>query len=193
VSLGHSGANAEQARAALAEGARHGTHLFNAMPELHHREPGLVGALLGSDATVEVIADGIHLHPQVVELVVRVAGPHRVCLVTDGLAAMGEPPGRSRMGDEWVISDGRAVRREDGTLAGTAVSLDECLRNARRWLPWLEPAVVLRMATSTPASVFGRTVAERKGRIAPGYDADAILLDREWNVTRTYVRGVAIS
>jgi N-acetylglucosamine-6-phosphate deacetylase len=193
VSLGHSGANAEQARAALAEGARHGTHLFNGMPPLHHREPGLIGALLASDATVEVIADGIHLHPQIVELVVRTAGVDRVCLVTDALAAMGEPPGRFRLGDQIVVSDGRAVRREDGTLAGTAVSLDECLRNARRWLPWLAPADVLKMATATPASVLGSKVASRKARIAPGYDADAILLDGDWNVVRTYVRGVAIS
>lgn len=193
VSLGHSGATADQARAAIAEGAGHGTHLFNAMRPLHHREPGLIGALLASDATLEIIADGIHLHPDVVELVVRAAGVERVCLVTDGLAAMGEPPGTFRLGDQVVISDGRSVRREDGTLAGTAVSLDECLRNARGWLTELPPAAVIRMATSTPASVLGPTVAARKGRIAPGYDADAILLDREWNVTRTYVRGVAIS
>ncbi len=193
VSLGHSGADADQARAAIAAGARHGTHLFNAMPPLHHREPGLIAALLASDATLEIIADGIHLHPLIVELVVRLAGVARVCLVTDGLAAMGEPPGRSRMGDQTVVSDGRAVRREDGTLAGTAVGLDECLRNARRWLPWLPPASVIQMATSTPASVLGPAVAARKGRIAPGYDADAILLDTGWNVTRTYVRGVAVS
>ena len=193
VSLGHSAASAEQARAAIGAGARHGTHLFNAMPGLHHREPGVVGALLTSDATVEVIADGIHLDPTVVDLVVRAAGPDRVCLVTDALAAMGQAPGKTRLGDREVISDGRAVRHADGTLAGTAVSLDECLRNARRWLPWLGPAQVLKMATSTPASVLGARVAGRKGRIAPGYDADAILLDRDWRVVRTYVRGVAIS
>lgn len=193
VSLGHSDADADGATAAIAAGARHGTHLFNAMPALHHRKPGLIGALLASDATVEIIADGIHLHPLVVELVVRAAGIDRACLVTDGLAAMGQPPGPTRLGDQEVVSDGRVVRRADGTLAGTAVSLDECLRNARAWLRWLPPAMVLKMATSTPASVLGPAVAARKGRIAPGYDADAILLDEAWNVTRTYVRGVAIS
>jgi N-acetylglucosamine-6-phosphate deacetylase len=192
VSIGHSGATAEQVRAALAAGARHATHLFNAMPPLHHREPGPAGALLTSSATLEVIADGIHLDPIVVDLVVRAAGPDRVCLVTDALAALGEPPGKTRLGDREVISDGKAVRHGDGTLAGTAVSLDECLRNARRWLPWLAPAQVVKMATSTPASVLGPKVAARKGRIAPGFDADAILLDREWNVVRTYVRGVAV-
>lgn len=192
VSIGHSGATAEQVRAAVAAGARHATHLFNAMPPLHHREPGPAGALLTSDATLEVIADGIHLDPIVVDLVARAAGPDRVCLVTDALAAMGEPPGKTRLGDREVISDGRVVRHADGTLAGTAVSLDECLRNARRWLPWLAPAQVLKMATSTPASVLGPRVAGRKGRIAPGFDADAVLLDREWNVKRTYVRGVAV-
>lgn len=192
VSIGHSAAAAEQVRAALAAGARHATHLFNAMPPLHHREPGPAGALLVSGATLEVIADGIHLDPTVIDLVVRAAGPDRVCLVTDALAAMGEPPGKTRLGDREVISDGRAVRHANGTLAGTAVSLDECLRNARRWLPWLAPAEVLKMATSTPASVLGPAVAGRKGRIAPGFDADAILLDREWNVVRTYVRGVAV-
>jgi len=193
VSLGHSAADADQARAAIAAGARHGTHVFNAMPRLHQREPGLIGALVASGATLELIADGIHLHPLTVELIVRAAGVDRVCLVTDGLAAMGEPPGPTRLGDQEVISDGRVVRRADGTLAGTAVSLDECLRNARGWLTRLPPAALIQMATSTPASVLGPTVAARKGRIAPGYDADAILLDKEWNVVRTYVRGVAIA
>lgn len=141
---------------------------------------------------MDVIAGGIHLDPSVVDLVVRAAGPDRVCLVTDALAAAGEPPGRTRLGDREVISDGRAVRHADGTLAGTAVSLDACPRNARRWLPWLAPPQVLKVATSTPASVLGPSVAARKGRIAPGFDADAILLDREWNVVRTYVRGVAV-
>lgn len=186
VSLGHSGADAEAARAGLAAGARMATHLFNAMPPLHHRQPGLVGALLASGATLGVIADGVHLDPLILDLVVRLAGPARVALVSDTLAAAGAPPGPGPLGEQTVHSDGRVVRRADGTLAGSAMLLDTCLRNARDWLSWLAPAEVLRMATQTPADLLGLA---GKGRLEVGADADLVVLDADWRVSETIVGG----
>jgi N-acetylglucosamine-6-phosphate deacetylase len=163
-----------------------GTHLFNGMPPFHHRQPGLVGALLASNAVIGVIADGVHVDPLMIDLVVRCAGPGRVALVSDALGAAGAAVGASSLGDQTVISDGRSVRRADGTLAGSAMLLDGCLRNARAWLRRVSAPDVLRMATQTPASAVG---AHSKGRVAVGADADLIVLDREWNVHATVLGG----
>lgn len=192
VSLGHSGADAAAARAGLAAGARMGTHLFNGMPPFHHRGPGLVGALLAGSATLGLIADGAHVDPLAVEIVVRAAGVGRVALVSDALAAAGAPPGPSALGGQAVAFDGRIVRRADGTIAGSAVLLDTGLRNVRAWLPWLPPADLVRVVTQTPAEALGGAVAARKGRIAPGYDADIAILDADWQVVATVVRGAVL-
>jgi N-acetylglucosamine-6-phosphate deacetylase len=186
VSLGHSGADAMQAQAGLAAGARMGTHLFNAMSPLHHRRPGLVGALLASSAVLGIIADGVHLDPLTVDLVVQRCGPRRVALISDALASAGMPAGPAVLGDQALISDGRSVRRADGTLAGSAMLLDGCLRNVRNWLPHLPPAEVLRMATETPADVLS---LKRKGRVEVGADADLIVLDADFTVRHTIVGG----
>ena len=189
VSLGHSGADAAQAQAGLAGGARMATHLFNAMPPLHHRSPGLVGAVLASDAVVCLITDGVHLDPLMVDLVIRCAGPQRIALISDALAAAGAPAGPSLLGDQELISDGRQVRRTDGTLAGSALLLDGCLKNVRGWLPKLPPATLMDMVSGTPAQLLG---LKRKGRVAVGCDADLVTLDGDWNVTQVVVRGEAI-
>jgi N-acetylglucosamine-6-phosphate deacetylase len=186
VSLGHSGADVPAARAALDAGASMGTHLFNAMPPLHHRQPGLVGALLASHATLGLITDGVHLDPLTVDLVVGRAGVCRVALVSDALAAAGSPDGPSVLGDQAVVSDGRAVRRSDGVLAGSSTLLEGCLKTACAWLPWLSTAEVVRMATQTPADALG---LQRKGRVAAGADADLVVLDAELRVRRTLVAG----
>ena len=187
VSLGHSGADAGLAQEALDAGARMATHLFNAMPPLHHRQPGPVGALLASGAVVGLIADGVHVDRLVVDLAVRRCGADRVALVSDALAAAGAPAGESALGDQRVISDGRVVRRSDGTLAGSAMLLDGCLRNLRGWLPDLPPGTLLKMATHTPAALLG--LLSRKGRVAVGCDADLVVLDHDFNVKLTLVRG----
>jgi N-acetylglucosamine-6-phosphate deacetylase len=165
------------------------THLFNGMPPLHHRQPGLVGTLLVSDAVLGVITDGVHLDPLVVDLVIRCAGSARVALVSDALAAAATPAGPSRLGDQVVVSDGRHVRRTDGTLAGSAVLVNTCLQNVRAWLPDMPPGTLTDMATRTPARLLGR---RDKGRVAVGCDADLVVLDLDWNVTQTFVRGEAI-
>ena len=181
VSLGHSGADMETARSALAAGASMGTHLFNGMPPLHHRSPGLAGALLSSTATVGLICDGVHVHPMITELVIRVAGIARVALVSDAVAPAGLATAQAA-----ALA---GVRRPDSTLVGSAVLLDECLRKVRSALTWLTPAQVVLMATGTPAAALGERVASRKGRIASGYDADLTIFDADWLVMMTIVGG----
>ena len=189
VSLGHSGADAETTDAALAAGAQMGTHLFNAMPPLHHRGPGVVGALLASHARLGVIADGVHLDRLIVDLVIRRAGAARVVLVSDCLAAAALPPGASRLGDQTVVSDGRTVRRADGTLAGSARLLDECVWQVSDWMPDLAPAEVVQMVTATPASLVG---ALDRGRVHAGCIADLVVLDDALRVERVVLRGQAL-
>ncbi|HEV8470054.1 MAG TPA: amidohydrolase family protein [Candidatus Limnocylindria bacterium] len=180
VSLGHSGADLETARSALSAGATMGTHLFNGMPPLHHRSPGLVGALLSSSATIGLICDGVHVHPMIAELVIHVAGIERVALVSDAVAPAG-------LATSHAAADG--VRRVDSTLVGSAVLLDACLRTVRSAMTWLTPAQVVLMATGTPAAALGHAVASRKGRIASGYDADLTILDSDWRVMTTIIGG----
>jgi N-acetylglucosamine-6-phosphate deacetylase len=189
ISLGHSGADAAAAQAAINAGAKMATHLFNGMAPLHHREPGLVGAVLASGLPFGLIADGVHVHPVAVDVVLRAAGVERVVLVSDALASAGMPPGEYGLGDQRVRSDGGSVRRADGTLAGSALLLDGCLRNMRSWFGWMEPAKLVQMATQTPADVLG---LERKGRVAVGCDADLVVLDTGFNVRRVWVRGTCV-
>jgi N-acetylglucosamine-6-phosphate deacetylase len=172
VALGHSGASYDQALAAVAAGARHITHCFNAMRPLHHREPGLVGAALDlPGVTVEVIADGVHLHPAVVRLLWRACGPQRVCLVSDAVDVA--TPGVG------------AARLEDGTLAGSRIGLDAAVRNVVAWgIPLAE---ALLMASTTPARVL-----RRPGALVVGAPADLVVLDEDLEVVQTIVDGRAV-
>lgn len=187
VALGHSDASYEGAREAFAAGARHLTHAFNAMRPLHHREPGLLGAALDSPAvTVELIADGVHIHPAVARLLLLAKGGANVALITDGVAPAGLSQGVFRTGGrEARLAQGR-VTLADGTIAGGAATMDIIVRNVVEWgLASLSDAV--RMASTVPARVLG--LDGRKGRIAPGYDADLVALDEELEVVMTWVGG----
>jgi N-acetylglucosamine-6-phosphate deacetylase len=187
ASIGHTMATCEQAIAAIDGGARHCTHLFNAMPALGHRAPGAAGALLTDHrATVEVIADGIHLHPVTLRLVMAARSPRDVALVTDAVGAAGLPEGSyTFVGRGVVLRDG-AVRLPDGTLAGSALTMVRAVR-AMVALAGMDWSGAIRMATLTPATIGG--VADRKGRIAPGVDADLLALDDEGVVQRVWTRG----
>lgn len=172
VSLGHSGATYEQALAALGAGARHVTHCFNAMAPLHHRDPGLVGAALDHPgASVEVIADGVHVHPAVVRTLWRACGPERLCLVSDAV--------------DLALPGSDAARLADGTLAGSRIGLDTAVRNLAGWGVPLEDA--LQMASVTPASVLGLPHG-----LAPGNPADVVLLDDALQVVATVVGGEVV-
>jgi N-acetylglucosamine-6-phosphate deacetylase len=190
VSAGHSMATYEQAVAGFDAGVRYGTHLFNAMPSLLHRDPGLPGALLTDErVTVGLIADGIHTHPAIVKLVWQVLGPRRLNLVTDAMAALGVPPGQHLLGDFLVTVDGETCRLADGTLAGSILSMDQALRNLLAWTGCtLEEA--LQTMTTTAARAIG--LAHERGQIAPGYVADLVLLSPDLHVRGTVVDGVLV-
>ncbi|MDI3298032.1 MAG: N-acetylglucosamine-6-phosphate deacetylase [Bacillota bacterium] len=185
--VGHTMATYEQALRAIDGGARHCTHLFDAMPPLAHRAPGAPGAFLSDRrATVEVIADGIHLHPAVLRLVLAARGADEVALVTDAVAAAGLGDGEYEFAGRRVLVRDGAVRLPDGTLAGSTLTMDRAVRNmvALAGASWEE---AIRMATWTPARIAG--VAERKGRVAAGMDADLVALDAEGRVVATWTRG----
>jgi N-acetylglucosamine-6-phosphate deacetylase len=186
VSAGHTGADFEQGRRAIDAGVRFGTHVFNAMPAVHHRRPGIAMALLlDRRVAVGMIADGEHLHTAVCEQVVRLKDTMRVALTTDQTAAAGVPPGRYELMGSTVISDGVVARLEDGTLAGSAASMDDLVRLIAR-LPGMNRSRAITMATSVPARVLGE---KKLGRIKVGACADLVILDPDLRVTLTMVGG----
>ena len=186
VSLGHSNATYEEARAGIDAGARYATHLFNAMPGLHHRDPGIVGAVLADErVTVGTIPAGIHLHPAVLDLAWRICGPDRLSVVTDAMAAVGMGYGTFLLGDREVTVDDTGPRLPDGLLAGSVLTLDAAVRNlAAATGQGLETAVAT--ATTVPARLLGLT---DRGRIVPGARADLTLLTPAFEPVATLVAG----
>jgi N-acetylglucosamine-6-phosphate deacetylase len=185
VSAGHSNATFDQATHALAAGIGWGTHLFNAMHDLRHREPGIAAALLLAPLPVGLIADGVHLHPAIVQMVYRIKGAAGITLVTDAMAAMGNPPGRYNLGGYEVNVDGHSARLPNGTLAGSILTMDGAVRHLIAQ-SGCTPAEALTMASRTPADLLGLS---SKGRIAAGADADLVLLDSDLHVQQTLIGG----
>jgi N-acetylglucosamine-6-phosphate deacetylase len=190
VSTGHSMATFDEAVAGFDAGARYGTHLFNAMPSLGHRDPGLPGALL-ADArmTVGFIADGVHTHRSIIALVWTLLGAKRLSLVTDAMAALGMPPGAHRLGDYDVIVDATSARLADGTLAGSILELDQALRNLVD-ITGCTLGDALETMTTTPARLLG--LEHERGRIEPGCVADLVLLSQDLRVDTTIAAGDAV-
>lgn len=186
VAIGHTDATYDQARAALDAGAAVGTHLFNAMRGLHHREPGPVVALLEHpDAYVELIADGVHVHPAMIGLAAA-AKPHHTVLVTDAMAGAAAPDGDYRLGSLDVeVRDGVARLPGGGAIAGSTATMASSVQHAvRRSGLSLEDAV--RAATATPAALHGLTGV---GALRPGAHADLVVLDRDLAVQRVMRHG----
>jgi N-acetylglucosamine-6-phosphate deacetylase len=157
------------------------------MRPLHHREPGPIGAAVeAAGVTIEVIADGVHLHSATVRLLTQAAGTQRVCLVTDAVSPAGLTSGAFRIGGEEAALSGNEIRLADGTIAGSAATMDTVVRNAIEWGVAGIPEV-LSMASTVPAAVLN--VAEHKGKIAAGYDADLVLLSKDFTVRETWVGG----
>ncbi len=190
ASFGHSKATYDEAARGFDAGISHVTHLFNAMPSLHHRDPGPLGAIFErSDVTCQVIADGVHIHPSVLRLAYHALGASRFVTITDGIQAMGLPDGRYVYNNvEYEAREG-AARYKDGTLIGTAVGLSQLLARLIRFTHCSMVAAI-ETVTVNPAGILG--LEEAKGRIAPGYDADLVLLDRDLSVRATIVGGQVV-
>jgi N-acetylglucosamine-6-phosphate deacetylase len=186
VSAGHTAASVDELEVAVQAGIRYVTHLFNAMAPFGHREPGPVGvALADHRLTAGLIADGIHVHPVAVAAAWAALGPDRLNLVTDAMAALGRPHGRFVLGSREVTFGRDGVRLADGTLAGSALALDEAVRNLIAFTS-CAPREAVATVTATPARVLGLA---GKGRLAPGGDADLTLLTPDLHAVGTIVGG----
>jgi N-acetylglucosamine-6-phosphate deacetylase len=189
-SIGHTSADFAQTVRAIDAGARHMTHLFNAMPPLHHRDPGPIGAAaLDERCTVELIADGIHLHPAILHMTALMF-PDRTALVTDAMRACGLPAGTYKLYRHEVhVSEG-AARLADGTLAGSLLTMRQAVRNMVE-LAGIPIESVLPFATEVPARLLG--IDGSRGRLAAGYEADLLVLSEELEIQQTFCRGNEVS
>lgn len=189
VALGHTDATYAEAESAIAKGARHTVHVFNAMRPFSHRETGVLGAALTDPLmTAEVIADGVHVDAPAIRLLLAAKGFEKVLLVSDGIAATGMPDGSYRLGSIEVTVAGGVCRNAEGRLAGSTLTLDRAVRNVVALGVPLGAAV--RMATLNPARLLG--LEARKGVLAPGADADIVLLDSNLQAAGVMTRGVGL-
>ena len=186
VSLGHSGATFEEAQAAIGAGARHATHLFNRMPAIDHRRPGLAGAVLASEEiAAELICDGHHVHPAVMNMAIAAKGPSRIMAITDGTAGSGLPAGaRARLGG-LPITVGDVARLDDGTTAGSVLTMDRAFATLVTHCR-LDIVRAAELCATTPARELGLV---GHGVIAVGAVADFVVLDSRLNVIETWIGG----
>jgi N-acetylglucosamine-6-phosphate deacetylase len=187
VAIGHTDATYEQARAAIARGARHAVHVYNAMRPFSHHDAGVIGAVLTSpEVTAELIADGVHVDEPAMRMLLQAKGVERVLLVSDGTSATGMPDGKYSLGTLEVTLSGGVCRNSEGKLAGSTLTLDRALRNiVGMGVPF---AHALRMLTVNPAKLLGAEF--KKGVLRAGADADIVLLDERLQVKRVFARGM---
>jgi len=184
VSLGHSSASYETAMEGFAAGATHATHLFNGMDPIHHRKPGIIGAAFHAGASVELICDGLHIHPEVIRMVHQLYG-EKLNLISDSLRCAGMPDGDYELGGQPItVKSGKAVLSGTDTLAGSSISVLDALRN------------VVRFGLSLPDAVYAATTAPARaarlgdiGELAVGKKADFLLLDRELRLKAVFIDG----
>ncbi|WP_454923232.1 N-acetylglucosamine-6-phosphate deacetylase [Abiotrophia defectiva] len=188
TALAHSDATYEEAAAAVEAGANIFVHIYNGMSGLHHRNPGMVGAALSLDKVfAEMICDGHHVHPAAARVVTRARGPKETVLITDCMRAGGMGEGQSRLGEfEVVVKDGTARLKDTGNLAGSILELKQGVKKVVDW-GLVSPAEALRMASLTPAQSVG--IDSVCGRIAPGYEADFIVVSDQLELEATYLDG----
>jgi N-acetylglucosamine-6-phosphate deacetylase len=187
VAVGHTAATFEQTQAAIDAGATLLTHAFNGMPGVHHRAPGPVFAFVEDPGSwLEVINDGAHVRPEVIRMLCGLA-PGRVALVSDAMAATGVGDGRYRLGDLDVEVEAGVARLTEGkAIAGSTITLDVGIARAVQDVG-LSPLAAIEAATAVPAQILG--VADRFGRLEPGYVADAVLFDQDWQVRSVWIDG----
>ena len=186
VSIAHTDASYDDARAAIDAGATHLTHLFNAMPSIHHRKPGVIAAGAESPKVrAEIICDGIHVHPASIRLAFALFGASRMVLISDALRCCGMPDGEYELGGQAVYLRGKTCTLADGTLAGSVTNLFDCMRNAVAFGIPAEAAI--RAASYNPACQLG--VEDRVGSIAAGLDADFLFCDSALMLRAVYIDG----
>ncbi|MBN2781328.1 MAG: N-acetylglucosamine-6-phosphate deacetylase [Candidatus Marinimicrobia bacterium] len=188
MAAGHSNATYEDMMEGVKSGILHSTHFFNAMRRLHHRDPGVVGAIMiYPNIACEIIADGYHIHPAIVKLLQRVKPIHKIVLVTDSLRPTGQMTGKLTANHEEVfLRDGLFVRKEDETIAGSALTMITGVRNLVEDMNIpLEDA--LRMASCNPATVISKQI--ETGYIMPGREADIVVFDENYDIKLTMVHG----
>lgn len=186
IGVGHSDGTYEDVKAAYEAGASHGIHTFNGMKGLHHREPGVVGAIMNTSLVAEVILDGIHLHPAIVEILSKLKLPDELVMVTDAMRATGLEDGEYDLGGLQVTKVGKEARLADGTLAGSTLTMQEAVHNAVQ-LVGLSIVDTMKMVATNPAKLLG--LIERKGSIELNKDADLTLLTPELIVRETLIGG----
>ncbi len=186
VSIGHSAATYEVALTAINDGARHVTHLFNAQSGLHHRKPGIVGAALDSNATVELIADDVHVHPAAQRIVAKCKPRSEIVLITDSLRACGLGDGTIEFGGQKVFVSGNIATLADGTIAGSVAPMNHVLRNFHA-NTGLDVAACVELVTKNPAVELN--VYDALGSLTVGKSADIVIFDDAFNVRKTFVDG----
>jgi len=187
VAAGHSGATLEEIEGAVKCGLRHAVHTYSAMRRFHHRSPGVLGAVLTMDElSAEIVADGIHTHPAAVKLFFRAKPAEKAVLATDALAVCGLPDRECRLGDKKIINRGGKAQLEDGTLAGSILTMNRALAGAEK-MSGLSLQRVLPAATINPARVM--RLEKEKGSLEKGKDADITVVDARYNVLLTVCRG----
>lgn len=189
VGIGHTDATYEQARSALARGAHHAIHTYNAMRPFSHRDAGVIGAVLTSpEITAELIADGVHVDETAMRLLLQAKGAAGVILISDGISATSMPDGKYILGGLEVTVSGGVCRSSEGKLAGSTLTLDRALRNIVNLGASLGEA--LRMLTLNPATLLG--IEHKKGTLRPNADADVVLLNEALEVTQVFTRGLPV-
>lgn len=186
-SLGHTACTSDEARRAIDAGAIQATHIFSGMEQLNHRTPGALSAMLADERVyTEAIGDGVHIHPEIVDLLLKVVGENRFVLVSDAMRATGMPDGEYLLGDQKVSVGGGVTRRADGGLAGSVLTLDVALRNVMAFTH-RELSAAIRFATENPAAAMGWT--HEIGVVDVNRQADLVVLDQTNTVVMTLVAG----
>lgn len=186
LSMGHTGASFEEAMAGVEAGITRTTHLFNAMTQLVHRQPGVVGASLSSDVYTELIADTFHVSKGIYPFLTKTK-KDRLVLITDALRSAGMPDGEYENGGQTFVLKGIECRLKDGTIAGSVLRLNQAVRNLRDYgnIPMYEAVRAASLSAAESADIAGH-----KGSLTPGKDADIVIMDQDCNIRKTFVKGL---
>ena len=186
LSIGHSDATYEQAMAAIDNGISRATHIFNAMTPLNHRKPGIIGAIMNTDISCELIADNIHVHKGAINVLTKIKGKDKIILITDSMRAGCMNNGIWELGGQKVIVKNGSARLEDDTLAGSILTLDNAIKNMKNNID-ASLCEIISMVTINPAKDIN--IYDKKGSIEKGKDADIAIFDKDINISMTIVEG----